>query len=101
RHTRFSRDWSSDVCSSDLLDGQDGLEAPVAALLGGAACRVALDDVDLALRRVAFLAVGQLAGQRAAVERALAAHQVACLARRLEPGSASSGQERGEGRGLA
>src|SRR5690606_40320469 len=21
RHTRFSRDWSSDVCSSDLLDG--------------------------------------------------------------------------------
>src|SRR5690606_41699619 len=22
RHTRFSRDWSSDVCSSDLLDGQ-------------------------------------------------------------------------------
>src|SRR5690606_40940718 len=23
RHTRFSRDWSSDVCSSDLLDGYD------------------------------------------------------------------------------
>src|SRR5690606_39512325 len=22
RHTRFSRDWSSDVCSSDLEDGQ-------------------------------------------------------------------------------
>src|SRR5690606_39972122 len=22
RHTRFSRDWSSDVCSSDLLQGQ-------------------------------------------------------------------------------
>src|SRR5690606_29579726 len=22
RHTRFSRDWSSDVCSSDLIDGQ-------------------------------------------------------------------------------
>src|SRR5690606_40046721 len=22
RHTRFSRDWSSDVCSSDLLDVQ-------------------------------------------------------------------------------
>src|SRR5690606_41066755 len=31
RHTRFSRDWSSDVCSSDLW-GQDdelGLFAPV------------------------------------------------------------------------
>src|SRR5690606_39327885 len=24
RHTRFSRDWSSDVCSSDLVDGQEG-----------------------------------------------------------------------------
>src|SRR5690606_40067920 len=23
RHTRFSRDWSSDVCSSDLGDGGD------------------------------------------------------------------------------
>src|SRR6266511_5288300 len=23
RHTRFSRDWSSDVCSSDLIDGLD------------------------------------------------------------------------------
>src|SRR5690606_40620473 len=22
RHTRFSRDWSSDVCSSDLLNGE-------------------------------------------------------------------------------
>src|SRR5690606_41074989 len=27
RHTRFSRDWSSDVCSSDLLSSiRDGLE---------------------------------------------------------------------------
>src|SRR5690606_39531446 len=24
RHTRFSRDWSSDVCSSDLWDAQTG-----------------------------------------------------------------------------
>src|SRR5690606_40055705 len=24
RHTRFSRDWSSDVCSSDLFDPQFG-----------------------------------------------------------------------------
>src|SRR5690606_39534667 len=27
RHTRFSRDWSSDVCSSDLGRGQRGEEA--------------------------------------------------------------------------
>src|SRR5690606_39484515 len=25
RHTRFSRDWSSDVCSSDLQDWPDGV----------------------------------------------------------------------------
>ena len=50
--------------------GQDGLEVAVAALLGRAAGRVALDDVQLAALRVALLAVGQLAGQRRALERA-------------------------------
>src|SRR5690606_41087827 len=25
RHTRFSRDWSSDVCSSDLLNAGDAI----------------------------------------------------------------------------
>src|SRR5690606_39534809 len=32
RHTRFSRDWSSDVCSSDLLEQQGvgvGLHYPI------------------------------------------------------------------------
>src|SRR5690606_395456 len=33
RHTRFSRDWSSDVCSSDLSTGA-ALGAPVAATAG-------------------------------------------------------------------
>ena len=45
------------------LERQDGLEPPVAPLLGRAAGRLALDDVDLALGRVALLAVGQLARQ--------------------------------------
>src|SRR5690606_39386840 len=27
RHTRFSRDWSSDVCSSDLIDQRVGVFA--------------------------------------------------------------------------
>src|SRR5690606_39976395 len=32
RHTRFSRDWSSDVCSSDLLsEGAQIMGAPVQA----------------------------------------------------------------------
>ena len=63
--------------------GQDRLEAPIAALLGRAAGRVALDDVELAALRVALLAVGQLAGQRRALQRALADDQVARLAGRL------------------
>src|SRR5690606_39551433 len=38
RHTRFSRDWSSDVCSSDLLGDQrasriDGVEPPLTGRL--------------------------------------------------------------------
>src|SRR6266436_9545202 len=37
RHTRCSRDWSSDVCSSDLIDEQD----PEAALDGLADAAVA------------------------------------------------------------
>src|SRR5690606_39516343 len=28
RHTRFSRDWSSDVCSSDLIEAMKRLYAP-------------------------------------------------------------------------
>src|SRR5690606_40891444 len=35
RHTRFSRDWSSDVCSSDL-GGAGDLEGHLGALAGGA-----------------------------------------------------------------
>src|SRR5690606_35422277 len=38
RHTRFSRDWSSDVCSSDLL--RDPREAALVPAL------VLVDDVD-------------------------------------------------------
>src|SRR5690606_39936099 len=38
RHTRFSRDWSSDVCSSDLEDfGVDGVRDAV--VVGGGAGR--------------------------------------------------------------
>src|SRR5690606_40252985 len=38
RHTRFSRDWSSDVCSSDLVTVQDGKYLVVRG------CRVALAE---------------------------------------------------------
>src|SRR5690606_40368286 len=29
RHTRFSRDWSSDVCSSDLLGTEQGVKSDI------------------------------------------------------------------------
>src|ERR1044072_6811844 len=45
----------------------------VAALLAGAPGRIALDDEEFAERGIAFLAVGELARQRADIERALAA----------------------------
>src|SRR5690606_40874219 len=31
RHTRFSRDWSSDVCSSDLVGSRRSVTAPLCA----------------------------------------------------------------------
>ena len=64
-------------------DRQHGLELALAALLGGAAGRVALDDEQLGVRRVAILAFGEAARQPQAVERALAPRQLARLARRL------------------
>ncbi len=60
---------------------QDGLELAIAALLGRAACGVALDDVQLAQRGILFLAVGQLAGQAGAFQHALPAGHFARLAR--------------------
>src|SRR5690606_39544899 len=41
RHTRFSRDWSSDVCSSDLARDRDRDELPLKHLE-----RVLLREVD-------------------------------------------------------
>ncbi len=63
------------------LERQDRLGLAVAALLGRTACGVALDDEQFRQRRIFFLAVGQLAGQAGDIERALAAGQVARLAR--------------------
>jgi hypothetical protein len=54
------------------------------------ACGLTLDDVDLAERGIAFLAVGQLARQGAAVERPLAADEIAGLARASRARAAST-----------
>src|SRR2546422_4420322 len=49
RHTRCSRDWSSDVCSSDLSDPARGRRAGAAARGGGD--RRGSDRADAPLRR--------------------------------------------------
>src|SRR5690606_40944150 len=53
RHTRFSRDWSSDVCSSDLVERRDRLDSTRAnSPLRAADDAVLLDTSDLALDEV-------------------------------------------------
>src|SRR5690606_40730511 len=43
RHTRFSRDWSSDVCSSDLLSAA---ASPTAATIGATELLVGRNDLQ-------------------------------------------------------
>src|SRR5215475_7150247 len=58
RHTRFSRDWSSDVCSSDLTGASRGIGAATARALGKAGAHVVavartvggLEELDDAIR---------------------------------------------------
>jgi hypothetical protein len=65
------------------LERQDRLELAVASLLGRAAGRVALHQVELRERRVLFLAVRELARQAETVQYALAPGHLARLARRF------------------
>src|SRR5690606_39988176 len=64
RHTRFSRDWSSDVCSSDL--GRGGvvhvirLAAVLCAVLGGVAPLAAEADTKERPRLVVWIVVDQM-----------------------------------------
>ena len=57
------------------------MEGAVAALLGGTAGRIALDDEQFGLGGIAILAIGELARERGEIERALAAREVLGLAR--------------------
>src|SRR6266511_5426682 len=107
RHTRFSRDWSSDVCSSDLR-----LEEVEAGADAGRAAQIAVDgEPDLAsahLRQDADQArfgVTEEARERAHAEarcrrpeqaqRPVAAEHHASAADLVDPGERSgSGRER-------
>src|SRR5437868_666782 len=79
---RLIRNESSLLDVQNLaLEGQDGLEATIPSLLGRSPCRFTLDDVELAQSRIALLAVRELAGEGAAVERTLPPNQIARLPR--------------------
>ena len=54
------------------FEREDRLELAIATLLGRAAGRFTLDEVELAQLRFALRAVGELARKATAVERALA-----------------------------
>src|SRR5215831_14855882 len=62
---------------------QDRLEFATTALLRGTTGGIALDEIELAQRRITELAVGKLARQVADIERRLAAREVARLSRRF------------------
>src|SRR6266852_7701203 len=67
RHTRCYRDWSSDVCSSDLLDGTGGLMAnasppllealDVSYTYSGQTPTLALEGLNLEVQDNEFVAV--------------------------------------------
>src|SRR5690606_40768912 len=83
RHTRFSRDWSSDVCSSDLerrsLDDLKGMQAAAGGqaqskeieALGGSAASVAYPELYESLQR-GVVEIGRASG-RGRVESAVVA----------------------------
>jgi hypothetical protein len=82
--------WPEHLHEVGLLDVQqlaaqreDRLHVAVAALLGRAAGRVALDEEDLGVLVALAAAVGELAGQARALQAVLAAGQLARLARGL------------------
>src|SRR5258705_1051966 len=62
------------------LERQDGLSAPVAALLGGTAGGIALHQEHFRERRIFLLAIGKFPGQPRAVARPLPARPFARLA---------------------
>src|SRR5690606_39976423 len=49
RHTRFSRDWSSDVCSSDLADASSGSFTKSVSIV--CSSRIGIFQRHLVLRR--------------------------------------------------
>src|SRR5690606_39549439 len=95
RHTRFSRDWSSDVCSSDL-DIEEGARP---FRVGGGDHRSV--DVQKAafLKKIVDRATERVAHAKDGVEGVRARSQVGDLAQKLEEIGRASCREKGRARG--
>src|SRR5690606_40900825 len=97
---RFSRDWSSDVCSSDLVRygvGVDSIDLAAARRRGIAVARVC----DYGAEAVAFHAVAMAAAQLrrlAEADRAVRAGGWGFAGLRPMPGRKSVGEGKGGGR---
>src|SRR3712207_7528847 len=70
RHTRYWRDWSSDVCSSDLVDDpRDAAQGVDGALVGGQLLQRAEGLLKLLVDLRGALQDGDAGAQRAADAR--------------------------------
>ena len=69
------------------LKRQNRLKLAVASLLRGTAGRITLDDIQLAQRRIFLRTVGQLAGKRPPIKRALASDELFSFSRRFTSAS--------------
>src|SRR5690606_40800602 len=91
RHTRFSRDWSSDVCSSDLL-AAEGRDQPVA--LAVERVLLAADLHFLQPRELAQLGVEDVVGLFLAESEALHQHRLRLVLRSEERRVGKGGEYR-------
>src|SRR5690606_39277027 len=92
RHTRFARDWSSDVCSSDLGHPDD-----VAVLLSVELCSLTVQRDDLSTANLVAsglfgdgAAAVVLLGERAAADRPVRAPRVVATRSRFYPDTESA-----------
>src|SRR5690606_39457304 len=97
RHTRFSRDWSSDVCSSDLIAIRvvDGAVAQLARIREGAALPGPFPGPGLDAAATA----AQVQGQFAAAVAGIARGQQRAGGFEGEQGNGEAGHRKAEGRG--
>src|SRR5947209_19983131 len=90
RHTRYWRDWSSDVCSSDLADVARDILQPDA--VAAAAEDLAIGEADIAAAQAMHEATPRRQRNAAAIERESAQADAACAFTGEHAGAAGEDQ---------